>query len=114
MVYDVGATPTSLLRRGDHTRPGARSARVSFMLCSADADSRIAVRGEQRSSLGRWLNDAAGASSCVRVNRIWQHLFGRGWSNPPTTLADRFETTRRLLEWLAAEYLRGDRQLSRS
>jgi hypothetical protein len=62
-----------------------------------------------RAALARWLTDVDdGAGSLlarVCVNRLWQHLFGRGSSPRPPTSGRRATSraTPELLDWLACE-----------
>jgi hypothetical protein len=118
-VYDAGPpTPTRLLRRGDHTQPGEEIAPGLLVALSpspdaatiADAPPYAGTSG-RRLALAKRLTDVgtpAGALVArVRVNRIWQHLFGRGIV--PT--GDNFgrqgtpPTHPELLEWLAGRFV---------
>jgi hypothetical protein len=76
----------------------------------ASADSSPPPRTPgQRSTLARWLTDVdqgAGALVArVAVNRIWQHLFGRGLVATPSDFGNSGERPcdPELLEWLACE-----------
>jgi hypothetical protein len=125
VVYDVGPpTPSYLLRRGNHLTPGVE-VQPGFLgaLCASDEASGPGVSAAEgatsgrRLALARWLNDEyspAGALVLrVRVNRVWQHLFGRGI----VETSDNFGVTGakpshpELLEWLASEFLANGRRL---
>ena len=122
VVYDAGpATPTRLLKRGNHDRPGSEVA-PGFLevLCSSGQASAITAMGEssgRRLALTRWLTAAdtpAGALVVrVRVNRVWRHLFGRGLVEPTDNLGLSGErpTHPELLDWLAGEFVRGGGRL---
>lgn len=118
VVYDTGPpSPTHLLRRGNHLTPGG-TVPPGFLrvLCPSDADlavsttAAIGATSGRRLALARWLNDErwpAGALALrVRVNRVWQHLFGRGIVETPDNfgLTGSEPTHRELLEWLASEF----------
>ena len=124
VVYDVALpTPTRILTRGSPWAP-AEEVEPGFpgVLCtgSQGAACQAAAQGAtsgRRTSLARWLTDPrtpAGALVIrVRVNRIWQHLFGTGivetadnfgWTGAPPTHPE-------LLEWLASELVAGGGRL---
>ncbi len=123
-VYDVGPpSPTHLLKRGEYNRPGEEIA-PGFLrvLCPSDKETSLPSLKEgetsgRRLALARWLTEAgtpAGALAArVRVNRVWQHLFGRGIVLSP----DNFGVTGskpshpELLEWLASEFVHQGGQL---
>ena len=116
VVYDVGPpTPTRLLKRGEHNRPGAEvGPGFPEVLCGPSPPPFSGagaggtgfgpppavtppLKGEgspassgRRLALARWLNDAdtpAGSLVLrVRVNRVWRHLFGRGLVEPTDNL----------------------------
>jgi len=118
VVCDTGPpTPTHLLRRGNHDRPGAEVA-PGFLsvLCDSEAVSVLGpTKAEGKTSgrrlaLARWLTDVrtpAGALVLrVRVNRVWAHLFGKGLVETCDNLGvtGAKPTHPELLEWLAAEF----------
>lgn len=120
-LYDVGAPPpTFLLKRGDHETPG-REVQPGFLkvLCDEGAadwtPATPAASGTsgRRLALARWLtfenSRAAGLVSRVMVNRVWQHLFGRGLVGTPENFGFGGEPPSHpeLLEWLSAEFIRG-------
>jgi hypothetical protein len=128
VVYDVGPpTPTHLLKRGNHDRPGAEVG-PGFLevLCepgTAALSPPLRKREGSRTSSGRrlalagWLNNAdtpAGALVLrVRVNRVWRHLFGHGLVGSASNfgLSGERPTHPELLDWLAGEFLRDGRRL---
>ena len=86
------------LRKGDQVTPGVLSALHPFK--SSTASNRL--------DLARWLVDPANPlTSRVTVNRIWQHLFGRGIVNTPDDFGVRGEPPSHpeLLDWLATEFI---------
>lgn len=125
VVYDVGAaTPTKLLKRGNHETPGQEVTPAGLsVLCSTGSAAEFRPAGEvgptsgRRLALAKWLTDIntpAGALVLrVRVNRIWQQLFGRGLVES----ADNFGKSGsapshpELLEWLASEFAANGQQL---
>lgn len=124
----VRPTPTRLLKRGNFENPGVEVA-PGFVniLCgdkgpgvfgvndfssgtdSAAKDSRPPSSG-RRLAMAKWLTDesspAAHLAVRVQVNRIWQHLFGKGLAETPDNLGltGSRPTHPELLEWLSAEY----------
>ena len=118
VVCDAGPpTPTHLLRRGNHDRPGVEVA-PGFLsvLCPSEAASVVGpTKAEGKTSgrrlaLAHWLTDfqapAGGLVVRVRVNRIWTHLFGKGLVETCDNLGvtGAKPTHPELLEWLAAEF----------
>jgi len=118
VVYDTGPpSPTYLLRRGNHLTPGG-TVPPAFLRILGPSDAESGLRATtaagatsgRRLALARRLNDErspAGALALrVRVNRVWQHLFGRGIVETPDNfgLTGSEPTHPELLEWLASEF----------
>jgi hypothetical protein len=113
----VPPTPTRLLKRGNFETPGVEVA-PGFVniLCGPEApsylkDSKPAINSSgRRLALARWLTEesspAAHLAVRVQVNRVWQHLFGKGLAETPDNLglSGSRPSHPELLEWLAAEY----------
>jgi hypothetical protein len=114
-VYDTGSPPpTYLLDRGDHHAPATEvSPGVLSVLCNSEgdavalsADSQGATSG-RRLALARWLtapdSRAAALVARVRVNRVWQHLFGKGLVATTDNFGHQgtLPTHPELLDWLA-------------
>ena len=88
------------LRQGDEVRPGVLAALQPFKPRGETAD---------RLDLANWLVDSANPlTSRVAVNRIWQHLFGRGLVATSEDFGVRGEPPSHpeLLDWLATEFVR--------
>jgi hypothetical protein len=118
-LYDVGPPPaTHLLVRGSEQAPGAE-VQPGFLrvLCRSEADA-LAVAAPpyegtsgRRLALARWLTErdspAAALVARVMVNRVWQHLFGRGIVPTPDNFGAQGQppTHPELLEWLADEFV---------
>ncbi|MCE9527303.1 MAG: PSD1 and planctomycete cytochrome C domain-containing protein [Planctomycetales bacterium] len=111
-------TPTRLLKRGNFETPGVEvTPGFVNILCGPDApgylkDSKPVVTSSgRRLALAKWLTDetspAAHLAVRVQVNRVWQHLFGKGLAETPDNLGltGSRPTHPELLEWLSAEYL---------
>jgi hypothetical protein len=125
VTYEVGPpAPTHILRRGDYRRPGKKvGPGLPGFLCepgAADVLPPAKAAGQssgRRLALARVLADPttpAGALVLrVRVNRVWQHLFGRGLAETSDNLglSGAPPTHPELLEWLAAEYAAGGGRL---
>jgi hypothetical protein len=117
VVYDVGPpTPTRLLKRGNHERPGAEVQPAFFRVLCPNESALVSPQRMQaetsgrRLALAKWLTDPdtpAGALVLrVRINRIWQQLFGKGL----VETVDNFGVTGakpshpELLDWLASDF----------
>jgi len=67
----------------------------------------------RRTALANWLTDPQSRASAllarVMVNRVWQHLYGRGIVATPDNFGQLGErpTHPELLEWLSSEFVRG-------
>jgi hypothetical protein len=121
-AYDVGPPPpTYLLRRGNYETPGAA---VEPGFLSALGTSPLAKSAKpagatsgRRLALARWLTDwqspAGGLAARVMVNRVWQHLFGRGIVETSENLgvSGAGASHRELLEWLACRFVADGRQI---
>lgn len=122
-VYDVGPpTPTRLLRRGNHETP-EEEVEPGFLSVLTPQPQPLSPKGRgekssgRRLALARWLTDwnspAGALVAQVRVNRVWQHLFGKGIVE--TTDNFGFSGARpthpQLLDWLAGEYVRNGGRL---
>lgn len=118
-LYDTGPPPvTRMLSRGQVDVPG-RPVEPGFLsvLCDSEAKSRTprtaadAPSSQRRLAVARWLTDrtspAGGLVARVAVNRVWQHLFGRGIVATPGNLGvgGAKPTHPQLLDWLAAEFV---------
>ena len=118
--YEVGQPPhTRLFYRGDERFPQeAVSPGFLTVLCDSEQD---ALLGEieprhgssgRRLALARWLTNWNGRSGAlvarVRVNRIWQRLFGEGIVPTSGNLGQSGQSPTHpdLLEWLAGEFVR--------
>jgi hypothetical protein len=118
-VYDVGPpSPTRVLLRGEYDRP-TYAVEPGLPAVLAETDDEAVLRPGQRGAatsgrrleLARRLTTpntrAAALVARVRVNRIWQQLFGRGLV--PTS--DNFgrsgtpPTHPELLDWLAGRFV---------
>ena len=87
-VYDVGSIrPTFVLRRGEHEKPGAEVQAGIFSVLerppiAQPQDSSNPSTASQRLELAQqmtdWSSPTGALAARVRVNRVWQHLFGVG------------------------------------
>ena len=115
-VYDVGPpTATRLLIRGDHLTPGdeVAPAMLTALVGDSSIDPIVPQFGSsgRRMALAKWLtNPQSPAGSLVirvRVNRIWQHLFGRGIVRTTDNfgVAGAKPAHPELLEWLSTAFV---------
>lgn len=115
VTYDGPVTPTKLLKRGNHEMPGEEVAPGFLTVLShataLDDIKSTGITSGRRLALARWLTDrnspAAHLAARVQVNRMWQHLFGKGLVETTDNLgvAGTKPTHPELLEWLTAEFL---------
>jgi hypothetical protein len=98
--------------RGDFQRHGAEvtPGTPSCLPALSDPEPRTQnPESPSRLDLARWLVDPANPlTPRVTVNRIWQHLFGRGIVATPEDFGTRGAkpTHPELLDWLASEFIR--------
>jgi cytochrome c553 len=117
-LYDVGPPPATLfLKRGDHETPGEPVAPGFPTVLSNPSHplpTQVKVEGTsgRRLALARWLTEpdsrASGLLARVMVNRLWQHLHGRGLVPTPENFGRSGDapTHPELLEWLGSEFTR--------
>lgn len=115
VTYDGPVTPTKLLKRGNHEMPGEEVAPGFLTVLShataLDDSKSTGTTSGRRLALARWLTDrevpAAHLATRVQVNRMWQHLFGKGLVETADNLgvAGARPTHPELLEWLTVEFL---------
>ncbi len=115
VTYDGPVSPTKLLKRGNHETPGEEVAPGFLAVLShataLDDSKSTGITSGRRLALARWLTDrdspAAHLAVRVQVNRMWQHLFGKGLVETADNLgvAGARPTHPELLEWLTAEFL---------
>jgi mono/diheme cytochrome c family protein len=128
-AYDVGPPPiTRVLRRGNHDTPGPpvepgffsvlRTSEARSTIDSTDpAAQPIGETSGRRLALAHWLTDwqspAGGLAARVYVNRVWQHLFGRGIVATSENLGQSGArpTHVELLEWLTCQFVDDGRRL---
>jgi mono/diheme cytochrome c family protein len=87
------------LTKGEEVQAGTPAVLPPFKARGARAD---------RLDLARWIVDPANPLTArVQVNRVWQHLFGRGLVATPEDFGTRGERPSHpeLLDWLATEYM---------
>ena len=118
-IYDIaGAPEMHVLKRGDHLTPGAWvTPRLPTVLdpdLSAYVPAMHEVKGRstgRRLSLARALTTPETSSAAlvarVQVNRIWQHLFGRGLvaSSANFGPSGQKPSHPELLEWLSHRFV---------
>ena len=113
-LFDMSGepTPTYLLQRGEHTRPGALvDPGIPSVLRDQTQPYRIekpAWSSGRRLALARWLGQPTHPlTSRVMVNRIWQHHFGKGLVATPANFGKLGAPPSHpeLLDWLAAEFV---------
>ncbi len=122
-VYDSGPpTATRVLNRGDPLTPGEEvtPAMISALAFVKKPDVDIVPQfgsSGRRFALAKWITDpespAGSLTIRVRVNRVWQHLFGRGI----VKTTDNFGVTGtkpthpELLDWLSASFITDGQRL---
>lgn len=119
VMTDVGATapPQHRLKRGDWRKPG-EVVEPGYLSAFDDRDaepatSKIGTSG-RRTALANWIAaDKNPLASRVIVNRIWQHLFGRGIvaSSSDFGLTGERPSHPELLDWLAQDFVANARSM---
>ncbi len=115
-LWDVGPPPPAYLyRRGDYQTPGAEvTAGVPAVLNDGAQPFQLPVPGAAdgtsgyRTALAGWLTRADHPLTArVYVNRVWQHLFGRGIVATPDNFGSSgaLPSHPELLDWLAVEFV---------
>lgn len=99
-----GGRETHLLNMGDYTQPAhVIAAKVPAVLHDLTAPS-----SGSRLDLARWIVDPANPLTArVTVNRMWQHLFGRGLVETENDFGTQGAQPSHpeLLDWLATEFV---------
>jgi hypothetical protein len=101
------AQPTHVLKRGDPHRKGTQ-VETGFPHVLPIATKQNSGKGLDRLALARWLTHPDHPLTArVMVNRIWQHLFGRGLVATPNDFGVRGQvpTHPELLDWLSHEFV---------
>ena len=121
-AYDVGLPPpTYLLRRGNFETPGP-VVEPGFLSALGTGHGEVSAKpagatSGRRLALATWLTDwespAGGLTARVMVNRVWQHLFGRGIVETSENfgVSGSQASHRELLEWLACRFVADGRQI---
>ena len=123
VVHDAGPpTATRILTRGNHLTPAEEVPPGTMGVLAATANAPfqpepVAGSSGRRLALAIWLTDTKSPAGAlvirVRVNRIWQQLFGHGI----VETSDNFGVTgaapthQDLLEWLACDFVAGGQRL---
>lgn len=118
--YPHAYPETHFLRRGDVRQRDGAAAPGVLQVMSRGADTGATspaaaaiATAEPRAAMARWITDTetgAGALAArVIVNRLWQHHFGEGIVATPSDFGAQADPPSHpeLLEWLAAELVRG-------
>ncbi|AMV22853.1 hypothetical protein VT84_00475 [Gemmata sp. SH-PL17] len=106
LVAERRADPraTSILKRGDFLRPGAKvNAGVPAFMHALPKDAEAS-----RLTLAKWLVDKKSPTTArAIVNRVWQVYFGAGLMTSPEEfgLQGNKPTHPELLDWLASEFM---------
>ena len=126
-VYDVGPPPaTHVFQSGNFTAPGEEVQAGFVRALSLSQNSSLVISSEavgetsgRRLALAHWLTKsdtpASALVSRVMVNRVWQHLFGRGMVATPDNFGTGGSppTHPNLINYLASELVRGGQHRKR-
>ena len=107
MTQHSSSRQTRIQRRGEFGRPGRK---VDFGV-PAVLPPLPEHAPKDRLTLARWIvADANPLTARVAMNRLWQHVFGRGLVTTPEDFGIRGDAPSHpeLLEWLAVEFMESD------
>jgi cytochrome c553 len=103
-VASAKPEPTHMHLRGDFLQPGEEVAPATLAVLNPLSTT---APSPNRLDLAKWLvSEDHPLVRRVAVNRVWQHLFGRGLVDPPDDFGTRGTppTHPELLDWLASEF----------
>lgn len=124
VAYDAGPpTPTRILTRGNYLTPAGEMPPGTIGVLTPAENSAayqpqpVNASSGRRLALAKWLTDTRSPAGAlvvrVRVNRIWQQLFGRGIVETSDNfgVTGAMPTHPELLEWLASDFIAGGQRL---
>lgn len=106
-VEDAAVQNSKIHIRGDAEKLGEEVPRGFLSLIEHVESGQLGTDSSGRLELANWISDRRNPLTArVAVNRIWQHLFGRGLVNTPDNFGSMGEEPSHpeLLDYLAAEF----------
>ena len=108
-VRDSTPRNTKIHIRGDPERLGEEVPRGFLSVVEHVESGKLGTDSSGRLELAKWIADERNPLTArVMVNRIWQHLFGRGLVNTPDNFGSMGEMPSHpdLLDYLASEFIK--------